>query len=166
MTHVPELARTLGLSPHPEGGWYRRIYTSPVTVPHPSNDGTRASATLIHYLLAPGEHSRWHTVASDEVWLWNQGGPLLLQTSPPGPAPSTLTDHLLTPDPASDPATEPPSGPALGTTPVDRPGACFHAVIPAGHWQRAEPAADREVLVTCMVTPGFDFADFTLLQKR
>ncbi len=36
-------------------------------------------------------------------------------------------------------------------------------VIPAGHWQSARPAAASEVLVSCVVAPGFDFADFTLL---
>jgi predicted cupin superfamily sugar epimerase len=143
----PPLARALGLAPHPEGGWYRRIYTSPVTLAHPAYSGAdperalRSSATLIHYLLGPGEESAWHTVASDEVWLWQQGGPLLLQTSPPGPAPGPLTDHHLAPG---------PDGP-------------FHAVVPAGHWQRARPTTSTPALVACMVTPGFDFADFTLL---
>jgi len=146
MTQTPELARSLGLSRHPEGGWYREIYVSPVTMEHPTAGGTRSSATLIHYLLAPGEQSQWHKVASDEIWLWQQGGPLLLRTSPPGPAPTgTVTDHLL--DPGAEDAGR------------------FSAVVPAGHWQRAEPAADREVLVSCMVTPGFDFADFTLIQQ-
>jgi predicted cupin superfamily sugar epimerase len=36
-------------------------------------------------------------------------------------------------------------------------------VIPAGHWQSARPAGDVEVLVSCVVAPGFDFADFALL---
>ena len=39
----------------------------------------------------------------------------------------------------------------------------WSAHVPAGHWQRAEPADDAEVLLACLVTPGFDFADFTLL---
>jgi predicted cupin superfamily sugar epimerase len=29
-------------------------------------------------------------------------------------------------------------------------------------WQSAEPAGDEPVLVSCVVSPGFDFADFTL----
>ncbi|MFC4033195.1 cupin domain-containing protein [Streptomyces polygonati] len=145
MTSPPALVGALGLSPHPEGGWYRSVYTSPVTLPHPVRGGPRPSATLIHYLLAPGEHSAWHTVASDEIWLWQYGGPLLLQTAPPGPAPGAVTDHLLGPDIEHDRR--------------------FHHLVPAGHWQRAEPAAEHEVLVSCMVTPGFDFADFTLLDQ-
>jgi predicted cupin superfamily sugar epimerase len=32
-------------------------------------------------------------------------------------------------------------------------------------WRAARPAADTEVLVSCVVAPGFDFADFTLLPR-
>jgi predicted cupin superfamily sugar epimerase len=34
-------------------------------------------------------------------------------------------------------------------------------VVPAGVWQRAVPAA-ADALVHCVVSPGFDFADFEL----
>jgi hypothetical protein len=36
-------------------------------------------------------------------------------------------------------------------------------VVPAGHGQSARPVGAAEVLVSCVVAPGFDFADFTLL---
>ncbi|HTX82666.1 MAG TPA: cupin domain-containing protein [Streptosporangiaceae bacterium] len=36
------------------------------------------------------------------------------------------------------------------------------APVPAGTWQRAAPGADDPVLVSCVVAPGFDFADFRL----
>lgn len=36
------------------------------------------------------------------------------------------------------------------------------ALVPAGVWQSAEPAAAEHVLVSCVVSPGFDFADFRL----
>jgi predicted cupin superfamily sugar epimerase len=29
-------------------------------------------------------------------------------------------------------------------------------------WQSARPTADEYVLVSCVVSPGFDFADFEL----
>jgi predicted cupin superfamily sugar epimerase len=35
-------------------------------------------------------------------------------------------------------------------------------VVPPGHWQRARPRDDEPTLVTCVVVPGFDFADFAL----
>ena len=34
--------------------------------------------------------------------------------------------------------------------------------VPAGHWQRARPRDDEPSLVSCIVVPGFDFADFAL----
>ena len=33
-------------------------------------------------------------------------------------------------------------------------------VIPAGTWQAARPTGPEEVLVSCVVSPGFDFQDF------
>ncbi|MFI6339649.1 cupin domain-containing protein [Streptomyces sp. NPDC050535] len=143
MTARPETAHVLNLQPHPEGGWYRRIYTSSVTVPHPTGTGHRPSATLIHYLLAPEDRSQWHTVASDEIWLWRAGGPLVLYVSPPGPAPTTVTEYRLGPHRS--------------------PGTELEVCVPAGYWQSAHTAGDSEVLVSCLVTPGFDFSDFILL---
>ncbi len=36
-------------------------------------------------------------------------------------------------------------------------------LVPPGHWQRARPPRDDEpTLVSCVVVPGFDFADFAL----
>ncbi|MFF1411910.1 cupin domain-containing protein [Streptomyces sp. NPDC058289] len=35
------------MNPHPEGGWYRRVYTSPLSVPHPTGRGRRPSATVM-----------------------------------------------------------------------------------------------------------------------
>lgn len=143
MNAVPATAAALGLEPHPEGGWYRQYYVSPVTVPHPQARTDRSTATVIHYLLQPGERSRWHTVASDEIWLWQRGGALTLATAGPGPAPQDVRQHSLGPDISG--------------------GSSLHVLVPAGHWQCAEPAGDTEVLVSCLVTPGFDFADFHLL---
>ena len=62
----PPLAERHDLEPHPEGGWFRQTWVSPVTVTLP--DGrTRPTATLIYFLLPAGESSAWHRVASDEV---------------------------------------------------------------------------------------------------
>ena len=35
-------------------------------------------------------------------------------------------------------------------------------LVPPGYWQRAEPRDDEATLVSCVVVPGFDFADFAL----
>jgi uncharacterized protein len=36
------------------------------------------------------------------------------------------------------------------------------AVVPGGTWQSAALAGAEPALVSCVVTPGFDFADFRL----
>ena len=61
----------LGLSPHPEGGWYRQTWVGP-------DVAGRASGTAIHFLLKAGERSHWHRVDADEIWLWHAGAPLVL----------------------------------------------------------------------------------------
>jgi uncharacterized protein len=71
------VVRRLGLIPHPEGGFYRETFRSPLRLSLP--DGrTRSASTAIYYLLPPGSFSAWHQVDSDEVWHHYAGGPLRL----------------------------------------------------------------------------------------
>jgi uncharacterized protein len=140
---VPELARVLGLRPHPEGGWFRETYRSSIEFEPDGYDGPRSAATAIYYLLQPGEGSRWHVVASDELWLWHRGGALEILLG--GAEPEPIRDPLTV---------------VLGS---DVEGGHHPQVlVPAGVWQAARPASDETVLVTCVVAPGFDFADFRL----
>ena len=139
----PALAEALDLAAHPEGGWFRETWRSPVTFQPEGYDGERASATAIYFLLAPGEESRWHTVRSTEIWLWHSGGTLTLELGGTGDDPATQEVITLGPD----------------VTAGQHP----QAVVPAGAWQAARPAQDEPVLVSCIVSPGFDFTDFTLL---
>ncbi|BBX00616.1 cupin [Mycolicibacterium moriokaense] len=143
MTELPDLARRLDLAPHPEGGWFKETWRSELTVPQsalpPDYEGPRNAGTAILFLLMPGQQSAWHTVRSAEVWLYHSGGPLLLEF---GPEQDTATTHLLGADIEA------------GESP--------QIVIPPGHWQRARPRDDQPCLVSCVVVPGFDFADFAL----
>ncbi|MBW8486215.1 cupin domain-containing protein, partial [Actinomadura parmotrematis] len=139
----PATAELLDLLPHPEGGWYRETWRAgPASTPA-GYPGERAAATGIYFLLPPGEESIWHAVRSDEVWLWHAGGPLTLLLGGDGDRPDTADAVALGPDLAA--------------------GQVPQQVVPAGHWQAARPAGDREVLVSCVVAPGFDFADFRAL---
>lgn len=143
MSDLPEWARRLELSPHPEGGWYRETWRSELTIPQsalpPDYAGPRNAGTAILFLLMPGQEAAWHTVRSAEVWLYHSGGPLLLDF---GPEQDSAKTHLLG---ANIMAGESPQ-----------------FVIPPGNWQRARPRDDQPCLVSCVVVPGFDFADFTL----
>jgi len=136
---VPATAAALGLQPHPEGGWFRQTWASPESVTLP--DGrVRPTATLIWFLLPAGESSAWHRVASDEIWLGHTG---------------VVTVELG----GSGDRPEPAERYAVGTT----PGTTSQALVPAGVWQRTLPA-DADALVSCLVSPGFDFADFELAE--
>ena len=81
----PPLAERLDLEPHPEGGWFRQTWASPVSVTLP--DGrVRPTATLIYFLLPAGESSAWHRVSSDELWLAHTGT-VTLELGGDGPTP-------------------------------------------------------------------------------
>lgn len=126
----------LALSPHPEGGWYRRLYRSTTEVVGPA--GPRAALTSIVYLLRAGETGRWHRVHADEAWHFYDGAPLDLW----------VADAQLG------------SVDARWLGPVDL--ALPVSVVPAGCWQAARSRGDYS-LVGCTVAPGFEFADFALL---
>jgi len=130
----PPLAESLDLQPHPEGGWYRQTWAAPETVTLP--DGrVRPTATLIYFLLPAGEASAWHRVASDEVWLAHRGS-VALELGGVGPEPVLETTLVVD---------------------VEQP----QGLVPAGTWQRTVPGPG-DALVSCLVSPGFDFDDFEL----
>ncbi|MGH4023908.1 MAG: cupin domain-containing protein [Pseudonocardiaceae bacterium] len=141
---IDTLVERLHLQRHPEGGWFRETWRAPTSVTLPGWPGPRATATGILYLLRAGESSRWHRVRGDELWLWHRGGPLLLTLGCSAAAPGSDATTTITLGADIE----------LGQVP--------QALVPGGHWQCARPAADQEVLVSCVVSPGFDFADFEM----
>lgn len=143
VTELPDWARRLDLAPHPEGGWYRETWRSELTVSQSSlpsgYSGPRSAGTAILFLLMPGQQSAWHTVRSAELWFHHRGSPLVLEI---GAERDTAASLLLGPDISA--------------------GQHPQLLVPPGHWQRAMPRDDEPALVSCVVVPGFDFADFAL----
>jgi uncharacterized protein len=137
---TPATAARLGMERHPEGGWFVRTWAARTTVTTPG--GERPTATLIHFLLPSGEVSAWHSVVSDEIWLWHGPGTLALQLGGDGERPDSQGPVVL-----------------LGPT----ADAQQQVLVPAGTWQRTLPGVE-EVLVSCLVSPGFDYADWTLFE--
>lgn len=142
-----ELIDTLNLQPHPEGGWFREVFRSSAQVAPADGRPARQALTTIYFLLQADQHSRWHRVLSDEVWVHLEGAPLALWTS----------DAALR---------TPPAHIRLG--PVDVHGTHPQHTVTAGRWQAAKPlvspgSADY-TLVNCTVGPGFDFNDFSFMQ--
>jgi uncharacterized protein len=67
-----EIIATLGMAPHPEGGWYVETFKD-----DPDATG-RPRSTAIYFLLEAGQVSHWHRVDAVEVWHWHAGAPLEL----------------------------------------------------------------------------------------
>lgn len=132
----------LGLSRHPEGGWFRETYRSAegVAAVHlpPRFGGDRSFATSIYYLLESGDLSALHRIHQDEVWHFHDGSPLTL--------------HLISSE-GEYSTRHVGIGPGLEPQAVAPAGWLFAATV-------AEPAS--YCLVGCTVSPGFDFADFSM----
>lgn len=130
---VDDIVRSLGLRPHPEGGYYRETFRDPRV------DGRgRSASTAIYYLLGRGDESAWHRVDASEVWHYYAGAALVLTVSLDA---REQEEHVLGSD-------------VLG-------GQVPQVVVPAGWWQKAVSQGDW-TLVGCTVAPGFEFAGFEL----
>jgi len=135
------LVETLGLLPHPEGGYYRETFRSPLTLRGLSwagPEGERSASTAIYFLLPGGAFSAFHRVMADEVWHHYDGDPIALHTL-------DASGHE-----------------------VVRLGREFAAgqrpqhVVRGGVWQAAVALGESYALCGCTVAPGFDFADFVM----
>lgn len=139
-----DIVQRFGLMPHPEGGYYREIHRSGVTVEHPGipagRDARRSGGTFIYFLLADGDFSAFHRVRwSDEIWHLYAGGPLEVHLIDDHGRHSErlLTSDLVTGEPAT--------------------------VVDAGCWQATRLAPGAKWAFTgCTVSPGFDFSDFDM----
>ena len=129
---VDDIISLLGLTPHPEGGYFRETFRDPATV------NGRSCSTAIYFLLKHGQVSHWHRVDAVEVWHWYAGAPLELGIAPPNEPETVIT---------------------LGPDLFD--GQRPQAVVPLRHWQRARSLGSW-TLVGCTVAPGFEFSGFEM----
>lgn len=97
-------------------------------------DGGRGAGTAILFLLAVGQRSHWHRVDAAEMWLWQAGAPLALEIH-------GAEDIVL--------------GPKLAEKQE------LQGLVPPGHWQAAH-SLGAWTLVSCVVTPAFQFEGFEL----
>lgn len=145
---VESLVSSLGLLPHPEGGYYRETYRSSEHMPAnalPARfGGDRLFSTAIYYLLGPGDFSAFHRIKSDETWHFHAG--------------STLHIHVIDKAGAYRKI-------RLGRDYLQ--GETFQATVMAGEWFAAEPADEQGFsFAGCTVAPGFDFRDFEMAKAE
>ncbi len=133
----------LGLQPHPEGGHFKEIYRSPVTIPGTAlagYDGPRNLGTSIYFLLRDDEVSALHRIKQDELWHFYAG--------------SALTVHVIDPTGCYAPI-------RMGAEP--EAGQRLQALVPGGSLFGASvDGGQGYALVGCTCIPGFDFADFEM----
>ncbi|KAF5235612.1 hypothetical protein FAUST_6980 [Fusarium austroamericanum] len=132
-----EIITLLGLTPHPEGGYFFKSFQDPQ-----SHIG-RAHSTCIYYLvIGNGGPTRWHRINDAcEVWHHYAGAPLKISVAwddETGVRSKILGKEL-----------------ARGQRP--------QAVVEKAQWQRAESLGEW-TLVGCHVAPGFVLEGFELAE--
>jgi uncharacterized protein len=136
-----QIIEQLEMRPHPEGGYYKETYRSAGTL-QTQNGETRNICTAIFYLLENEDKSHFHRLAADELWFFHEGNPveiLCIEND-------RLVIKLLGNDFAA--------------------GARPQWLIPAHTWFAARVQNSSGFsLVSCTVSPGFDFKDFELAER-
>ena len=150
MEPIASLAARLALEPHPEGGFYRRWYTSAAALPAAGAAAAapaagappppRACASSILFALPRGGTSSLHRLgSSEELWLHQGGGALtVVQVAADG---AVAEARVLPGAPLVVPA-----------------GALFGAYVDGA-------AEEAYALVCCVVVPGFVWEDFEMPEK-
>jgi predicted cupin superfamily sugar epimerase len=139
---------TLGLEPHPDGGYYRETYRSKTWLADESLpegfSGPRRVSTAIYFLLDGSGFNHLHRLQSDEMWHFYAG--------------SSLTIHIILEDGAYS---------QIRLGPGPEAGQAFQGVVPAGCWfGAAVDDPESFSLVGCTVAPGFDFDDFEMGDRQ
>lgn len=146
---INELVEKFNLLPHPEGGFYKETYRSPMKIEESNAtllgfNKARHCSTAIYFLLTANNFSAFHKIKSDEVWHFYKGDVLHIHVISPKGEYSIIK---------------------LGNNIQNEEQ--LQAVIPAHYWFASEVAAGGSfAFVGCTVAPGFDFEDFEMAEKN
>lgn len=139
MEEIEKIIDTLGLQPHPEGGFYTETYRSEEEIPGKE----RNLLTSIYFLLTDTNVSRFHRIKSDELWYFHNGSTVIVHTLDE----KGHTEHLLGNDLSKG----------------ERP----YLMVPKDTiFGSSIQGSKGYALVSCAVAPGFDFRDFELLSRE
>lgn len=144
MEPIASLAARLALEPHPEGGFYRRWYTSAAALPAAAAGAgappPRACASSILFALPRGGTSSLHRLGSEELWLYQGGCALtVVQLAADG---GVREARVLPGEPLAVPA-----------------GVLFGAYVDAAE------EGEAYALVSCVVVPAFEWREFEMPDK-
>lgn len=132
----------LNLQAHSEGGFYTSTFVGDECVA--TKAGERPSYTSIYFLLRSEDISHLHRLQSDELWYYHAGSP--------------LTVHMIYPDGTYEAR-------KLGLN-IEN-GEAPQVLVPKHTiFGSSVDEEDTFSLVGCMVSPGFDYADFELFTQE
>jgi predicted cupin superfamily sugar epimerase len=134
----------LQLIHHPEGGYYKETYRSPLQISVEGFDDERSISTSIYFLLEQGQQSALHRIKSDEIWFYQDGDSIEIIELDENNA------EIIT---------------CLGKNIIQ--GEVLQHVVKAERWFGARLKPESTFcLVACQVSPGFDFRDFELFNYQ
>ncbi|AWN33732.1 MULTISPECIES: cupin domain-containing protein [Lactobacillus] len=138
-----EYIKSLNLEPHQEGGWFRQVYTSDKQFYDEDSKGERFYYTSIYFLLDDKNCSHFHRLNHDEMWYYHDG--------------QAITIHCISPEGKYYAV-------KLGKNVAQCE--CLQFRVPKYTIFASEVTEpDSFCLVSCVVSPGFDYHDFELLKK-
>lgn len=136
------LIEKLQLRTHPEGGFYSETYRSEESIA--TNSGKRNLSTAIFFLLTSENVSKFHRIKSDELWFFHEGSELTVHTL------SELGHQQL----------------SLGNPSIQDDSSPQHLVPAHTIFGSSVDEPNSYALVSCVVSPGFDFEDFELFGEK
>ncbi len=132
---ITKIVEKLNLIPHPEGGFYSETYRSEISIPGID----RQLMTSIYFLLTADNVSKFHRIKSDELWFFHSGSPLIVHTLDKKGHTQTIIGNDISNN----------ENPQF----LVKKDTIFGSSI---------SSSNNYSLVSCVVSPGFDFKDFEL----
>ena len=139
MSRIDNLVRDLKLIKHPEGGFYSETYRSR----QKTKNNKDVLMTSIYFLLTSEHVSNFHRISHDELWFHHEGSPIAI--------------HLLEDGEHKELILGASFGEECKPQQLVKGNTIFGSAV-------LEP--DSFALVSCVVSPGFNFEDFELFSKE
>lgn len=136
---IQEIINHFDMLPHPEGGFYKETYRSSELC----LNGTRNLKTVIYFLLRSEDISHFHRIKSDEMWYYHSGSPLIVHSIDDQGVYKEQKVGINFSE-GEIPQYLVPKNTIFGSTVLEK---------------------DSYSLVSCSVSPGFDFEDFELFKQ-
>lgn len=144
MMKAKHIIEKFNLEKHPEGGYFKETYRSELVSEPAGFKGKRNFSTCIYFLITSEAFSAFHKVNQDEIWHFYLGSCIHLHVI------HTNGKYELI---------------KIGNKLEEDEQPQF--VVPAHAWFAAEvEEKDAFAFVGCTVSPGFDFQDFELADRK